>query len=380
MVRVRWVGVAAIVVILWIFTVPSAEASHVFDNGLPQRPPKVGKAPTKVFDWHLYAQGRYTDSEDAGSRFSLRRLKLNGGGHPYESFKWFVQGIYKDGNDSPTDGQVFFQEGWVAYQFGRYLQLSTVQLKPPFGMERFTSDARIYSINRSQATNHLVPNGQLGDSFTRDYGLLADGWLQGNRWYYALGFFEGEGANNPIKQPSPMVTTRIVYWLMDDKPFHGRDFSLHVGGAFSLRNANDLDLSRCCPGPQSVALRNFNGRDLRWNLELGADWGDTSLRAEYFQADFHFRESTAPDFTANGWYVQAAQYLGRYVQGVLKFEGFDPDTSIVNQEDIFWTTLGLNVYFNGNRAKLMADYIWKQEAADSFSNNTFLLQVQLYFK
>ena len=43
------------------------------------------------------------------------------------------------------------------------------------GLERFTPDEMMFSLERSQATNRLVPNGNLGESFTRDSGVqIAD--------------------------------------------------------------------------------------------------------------------------------------------------------------------------------------------------------------
>lgn len=364
----------------WMLMTNPALASHVTNDGLPQKPSLNQSQEVKAFNWHLYAQGRYTKREGSGGRISLRRVKLNIGGHLIPHGQFFVQGLYKDGNDSPTDDRPSIQDAWLAYNFKPFLRLSIGQFKPPFGMERFTSDARIYTIDRSQATDHLVPNGKLDDSFTRGRGFQLDGWGKSERLYYAIGFFEGEGANNPIDQFSPMLTTRMTYQVLEDRLFHGHTLHLHVGGAFSVRDANDLDLGRCCPGPQSVALQSFNGRDLRWNAELAGDWGGTSLRAEYFQARFHFRDSSPSDFSADGWYVQAAQFFGHYVQAAVKIEGFNPNTSFRDKNDILWTTLGVNVYLDEDRAKVMVDYVFKQEKTDSFNNDTLLVQFQYFFK
>ena len=106
------------------------------------------------------------------------------------------------------------------------------QLKPPFGMERFTSDAVIKTIDRAQTTDLLVPNGKLGKSFTRDLGLQIDGWVASDRRYYAFGLFEGKGANYPINKPSMMATVRLVYKKFDDRTLGGWKMSGHVGAPF----------------------------------------------------------------------------------------------------------------------------------------------------
>ena len=353
-------------------------ATHVAHDGLPQWPDKEQAAATSLFDWRLYAQSRYTHTSKPSDRFALRRLKLHFGGHPLPHFSYFAQGIFKEGNASATDGRPFLQDAWLAYEVRPFLRMTAGQLKPPFGMERFTSDAAILTIDRSQATDHLVPNGKLGDSFTRDRGIQFDGWVASGRGYYAFGLFEGEGANNAIKKPSPLTTMRFVYRTVDDRTLGGLAMSGHLGAAFSIRRANQLDLSGCCPGPQRFALRRFNGRDARLNLKLAVDWGKMSLRAEYFKAWFHFRDASFPDFVANGWYVQAAGFLIPKLEVALKFEGFDPNQSVADRNDLFWTTLGLNYYLNGNRAKIMLNYLFKQEKKNSFSNDTLLLQIQYF--
>lgn len=375
----RGLRVTLAVIILLIVPPATTEASHVLNNGLPERPPKEAQPSPKVFDWHLYVQGRFTHTENSENKFALRRLKLNGGGH-FMNGKYFAQGIFKDGNNSNTDGDPFLQEAWVQYGFFPWLQLMAGQFKPSFGMERFTSDARMFFIDRTQATNHLVPNGNLGDSFTRDYGLQLDGGGENNRLYYALGLFEGEGANNPIRRMSPLLSTRLVYWLFDDQPVLGRSLSLHLGGAFSVRWANDLNLSGCCPGPQSQQLKSFDGLDTRWNLELGADWETTTVRAEYFLAYLDPRNSGERAVTADGFYVQVAQILTTKIQAAVRFQVFDPDRSIVTKDDLYWTTLGLNYYFKENRAKVMVNYIFKQERDDAANNDTLQVQLQYYLK
>ena len=362
-------------------------ATELAYEGLPQWPFKEQAAAVSLFDWSLYAQGRYTYLSKPSGRFALRRLKLRFRGQPLPHLSYLVQGIFKDGTASVTDGRPFLQEARVAYEVWPFLRITAGQFKPPFGMERFTSDATVLlTAERSWATNYLVPDGKLADSFTRDRGIQLDGWVGSGRGYYAFGLFEGEGANNAIKIPSPMATMRFVYRTADDQTIGGRAVSGHLGTAFSIRRDNQLDLGGCCPGPQRLALRRFNGRDVRLNLELAVDWGKLSLRAEYFKAWFHFRDASFPDFAANGWYAQAAGFLHTKWQAVLKFEGFDPNQSEAGKS-IYRTTLGLNYYLNDNRAKIMLDYLFIPENKNPFSNNSFsfskdtvLLQIQYVFR
>ncbi|RMH05330.1 MAG: hypothetical protein D6704_09765 [Nitrospirae bacterium] len=365
-----------------VFIPKSALASHVAHDGLPQRPGSKGAQHLTWFDWRSYMQVRFTHTEVPDDRLGIRRLKVMLGGHLDPRLHYFVQGLYKTGNDSPTDDRPSIQEAWLAYMWHSALRLTVGQFKPPFGMERFTSDIWIASIDRAQATDHLVPNGKLGDSFTRDRGIQLDGWAQQGRLYYAVGLFEGEGANTKIRKFQPLLAARVAYRLLDRKPFAGQALNVHIGGAFAMRWADGLDLSHCCPGnPQRRALLSFDGQDIRWNMEFAADWGRTSFRSEYFYARFDFRNEAAPDFSADGWYVQVAHYIfGERMQLVAKWEGFNPNRSVSDKNDIVWTTLGMTYFFNGHRAKVMANYVFKQEEANSVHNDALLIQAQYFFK
>jgi hypothetical protein len=122
-------------------------------------------------------------------------VKLMAGGNVTPGIEWYAQALYKDGNDSPTDGRIYFQEGWLRFRLRKEVQLVAGQFKPPFGRERFTPDFMILTIDRSLVTDTLTPDGPYLDSFYRDRGVQLDGELQpGLR--YAAGVFDGRGANH----------------------------------------------------------------------------------------------------------------------------------------------------------------------------------------
>ena len=73
-----------IVLTLTASIIPSGPsfATHVAHDGLPQWPDKAQAAGTSLFDWRLYAQGRYTHTSKPSERVALQRLKLHFGGIP----------------------------------------------------------------------------------------------------------------------------------------------------------------------------------------------------------------------------------------------------------------------------------------------------------
>ncbi len=328
--------------------------------------------------WSLYAQIRYTGLEGAGDLYALRRLKLVIGGQVSERMRYYVQGIFKEGNKSHTDGRAYLQEAWLEFTPGKHARIRLGQFKPPFGMERFTSDAKLYTIDRSQATDHLIPNGGLGRSFARDRGLQIAGRAIDGRLAYAWGVFDGRGANHRFHGIGPLIAVRITYDIIRRRPLAGRPLTVHLGGALATRRARDVDFHGCCPDRQGLALRHFRGRDTRLGLEWAGDWGGTSLRAEYLQAHLDFRHPAQRDFTANGFYIQGAQFLSRKLQLVVRFEQFDPNRLVVNQRDIRWTTVGMNYYIRSDRVKLMADYVFRRERVVAAHNDAFVIQLQFF--
>lgn len=139
-------------------------------------PPPLRNSTSRI-RWSSYVQLRYTSAQGEEDLYALRRLKLMIGGNLSPRVQWYAQGLFKEGNRSPTDGQVHFQEAWLRFAGSRRVQFVIGQFKPAFGRERFTPDFRILTMDRSLATDALTPDGPYIDSFYRDRGLQIDGEL-----------------------------------------------------------------------------------------------------------------------------------------------------------------------------------------------------------
>lgn len=53
------------------------------------------------------------------------------GGNLTPKIQWCAQALYQDGNDSPTDGRVYFQEGWLRFDLRKEAHLVVGQFKRP---------------------------------------------------------------------------------------------------------------------------------------------------------------------------------------------------------------------------------------------------------
>ena len=344
---------------------------------LAQMHPPPLRGETSRIRWSSYVQLRYTGIADGPDLFGLRRLKLMVGGDLNPKIQWYAQGLFKEGNDSPTDGGVHFQEAWLRFAFRKEIQLVAGQFKPAFGRERFTPDFEIYTMDRALVTDALTPDGPYIDSFYRDRGVQIDGELP-RAFRYAVGVFDGRGANHRLRGIGPMVVSQLLHQPLRGRLWRGKPLTMQYGLSTAFRWGDDLPFRSCCAGDWAANLERFRGADKRWGLEYSADWGNVSLRAEVMRAYMDFREGTELDFASSGWYLQAAKFIGAKFQAVAKVEAFDPNGRVTNRRDVRQTTLGVNYYILQHRAKIMTSFVMASERVDPVSNNLFQLQFQFF--
>jgi phosphate-selective porin len=332
---------------------------------------------------YLTVQPRFTAIENDSRNkidnhfFGWRRLKLRLLGEPLPQLTYCFQGVYKTHNFSPTDNRVTLQEAWMQWKFSPHFKLKVGQTLPPMGFERFTPDEMLLSIERSLPTDNLIPNGKLGDSFARDYGVLAGGFFSRPKIGYDLAIMGGNGANEGhlFRRGSYLLVGRLA-WQPYRLPQDHLD--LQMGAAMSFRRNHDLDLRQQLPGSGKLGYQHFNGRDYHYNIFLSLDNGPVSFRGEGFWARYHACRPGLPSLNALGFYVQGAYFLHPRLQAVAKFEYFDPNEALHNSQDLRWTTLGLNFYLVGNQLKLQANYIFKNERRKEIHNDTFIVQLDLF--
>jgi hypothetical protein len=338
-----------------------------------QEAPAARAENQQTFHASAYLQLRYTRADDTSPLYALRRFKVMLNGKLSENIEWYAQGFFEDGNETGVDGHPYLQEAWLRFSQWKDAAITVGQLKPPFGMERFTPDYELFTIDRSVVTDTLIPNGDMPGSFDRSRGFQVNGKPLRGRLSYSVGLLDGEGARQPFHGIGPLVATRIGYQPVERGHLKGRPLRLHIGGDFAFRRAQDLAFR----GPW-LSLPDFHGRDTRLGLEFSGDWGDASLRAEYIEAHFNFENTARPDFKADGFYAQAAKYLAPKWQIVAEFQGFNSHEPRLNPSGLRWTSVGVNYYIRANRLKLMADYIFKRERSYA-AHDTLQVQFQYFF-
>ena len=362
--RPRLCLVTLLIILFLPFTVLAASRVPGLDPGTAGRY-------RAIHSWQSYFQVRYTDPEDKDGYVSLRRLKLYGQGPVSGSWSYYVQFLYKANNYSVTDNRIFLQEIRATLKTAAG-KLVIGQFKPPFGMERFTSDAEIALADRSQPTDRLIPNGNLHVSFARDLGFQ---WERGNDTgpSYALGIFAGSGANKPLGGSGPLVAGRLAYqWYNDDST------TLRTEVALSWRRDKNLDFSGQVAGVPAE-YSDFSGSDARGNLALAWDGAFGRMRAEFFAVQYHSDENRVKSIAARGFYVQLARPVSRRWLGAVRYESIDPDIGITNSKDCQWVTLGGTYYINADLHKIQVNYVFKSERVRELENDALILQYQRFF-
>lgn len=321
--------------------------------------------------WQSYAQVRYTAPEDQKDYFSLRRLKVFGQGPIAGNWSYFLQWLYKANNQSPTDDHIWAQEvnASLATKAGR---LTVGQFKPPFGMERFIADWIIPFVDRSQPTDRLIPDGSIGGSFGRDYGIQWQTKRLGDLCF-ATGIFVGNAANNAFQGNGPLLVSRVTY----DRAHRGNG-RFHAEAALSWRKAANINFTRQLPGAPA-GYAHFSGYDFRQDLAVAYEWPANSLRAEYIAAQYRSDRSLLPSINAGGGYIQWTHNITNRWQGGVRYEFLSPHTSPNDAKGFAWTTLAINYRIRSDCDRFQLDYIIRRENAAQVENNGPVVQYQQFF-
>lgn len=228
---------------------------------------------------------------------------------------------------------LYFQLGFIPRH-----QISLGQFKIPVSEEGRRSSSLLDTIERS------VMSRSFGDK--RDIGIQIAG--QFSRWEYRVGLFNGEGSNQTDKNDQKDYTGLLIF-----KPIQG----LEVGGVGYRGSAGS-----------SASDKNRYGAEIRYQYR------SLSIKGEALWA----KDGGA---YANGWQVFIGYFLiPKRLQGVVRFEGFDPDQGRLNDKE-HDLTIGVNGFLAGRNAKIQMNYVHKefQPSASGSGTNQLALAMQVAF-
>jgi phosphate-selective porin OprO and OprP len=349
----------------------------------PQAPPTpvtaAGSEPTLTLGGLIQAQVELGDQGDSrfpnsNDRIYLRRARLNAGGRFLEEFDFRVE-IDMAGTLANTTGlRAQLTDGYVNWNRYPAANVRIGQFKAPFGYEQLASDANLFSLERTLATDRLTLSRQLG--------VQVSGSLLDRRLSYAVGTFNGTGVNNNFNDDSRFLLAGRVNGVPWRGKLAGQDasWSLGAGGYRSEDTSVDLpDLGFDSTPATADRDSQFGGKRNAWEVDAQLVIGPFELWAEVLRARFEpTNRRPSPSFDAGGDYLQATYYvIPKRLQLLLKTEGFDPSRS-VDGDDTRTHTAGANWYVKGHYLKLMADYL-RVEAPGRPTQDKVLARMQVQF-
>ena len=332
-------------------------------------PPGQASSPPAISG---YTQTTWVNSGWGSDAIALRRAKLMVSWNPSSFWSAGVQFFYAYNNGSVTDNRLWVKEVTVRRRLGAGW-ISLGQFKPEFGLEEITSDALLPTIERTQVSDHLAPDGGLRRSFKRDLGGQWQGHFSRGAWQLTLGMFSGNGAlPESAAGNGPLFTARLV------RQWRFRQGSrAQFGLSASTRHDHDIDFSGALPGTSALGTNRFRGQDTRWNLQAAADLGHWQARAEFTEA--FFNGQGVRSIQARGWYIEGADRFTRRWEAVIRQESFIPRAGVDSPHDVGWTTAGVNWMINRQFDEVRFDYTVRREVPGSTGPNLLAIEVQHYW-
>lgn len=299
-------------------------------------------------------------TDPSTSTFSFERARLGVMGNiPYDFSYYVVMEMSPFLNEAvpyPT-----LLDAFISYTRYDYLKVSMGSFKSPFGLETNTACSGLATVYRSKATTEL-------NSPFRDLGLMFLGGSRETKLQYAVGLMNGAGLghrdDNHFKDIIGRVGVNPLSWL-------------HVGGSFKYGQ------SASAAGLEDPDIRTRLGAEFDANLN-----GRLIVQGEYIFAKDQGSsivgggcsgggEVVIGDKVRSGGYVQAMYNVNYMIQPVVKFEYYDSDSNIKNNEEYVFTA-GLNYFFN-DWTRLQVNYRYASELPVDQPNDQLVLQLQVKF-
>jgi phosphate-selective porin len=280
------------------------------------------------------------NAENADDTFLIRRTQLQVSGSINAKFKYLIMvdpaKELKENPDYSVDQKSrMLQDVILTYVVDKNNSVNLGQFKVPLSIEGLSSNANLDLAERAL----FMSVGNYGGN--RDIGIMAAGTYP--TYEYQIGFFNGEGQNTSDANDGKDVGARLVW-----KPIPG----LHLGMSVYNGSKGDTEVTQDREG-----------------LETKYEWQQYAIKGEYMKG-------TDGNIDKKGWYLLASYKLNQKWQGVVRYEKWDPDTSVDNSKDEKDLTLGINYFMDSNHAKLQLNYI-KRDIAQGDNSNKIIGALQI---
>lgn len=321
------------------------------EKGLPSQI-QVGHGTLKVGG--LF-QGWYVYDQDANDRLRLRRteIKLNGKITEAEPIEYTVMIDPAQVTEESSSRDSILQDAFFTLGYIPHHTVDIGQYKVGIGEEGSRSSAKIETIERAFISRTF------GDQ--RDIGVRLNG--EWDYLDYNVGVFNGSGQNQSDANDQKDIAGRVVL-----KPFKDHELlkGFEVGASGYYRRDHGS-----------------TNEKKRLGYETRYEYKNLSLKGEYMtgQGTASSNATSENATLANGWYGQVDYTFDPWcpkLQGVVKFEGWDPNELSSNDKERD-LTVGLNYFIDKYHAKAQLNYIHKDEQGNEIDNDQVIGALQVAF-
>jgi phosphate-selective porin OprO and OprP len=341
----------------------------------------AGKEPKITLGGFIQGQAEFGDAPDARfngveDRFLLRRARLNVQGSFLEQFDFKLEADFGANSVSETGGyRAQLTDAFLNWNRYELANVKMGQFKSPYGYEQLQSDTRMFTIERSLVNDRLTDGRQIG--------LGLSGSTFEKRLGYSLGMFNGTSVNNSFNDNDQFMYAGRLSGIPIKTQWNDKEVSwaLGINGLSSQDNGTNGPVSVVKPG-LGLPGNLFQGDRWHYGVDTQLKVGRFDVFAEYLNA--YVKPTSGSSFHADGWYAGATYYfIPKYLQGLVRFETFNPRTSVAGDSTDVWT-FGLNYYIKGDDIKLMVNYLLGDRAASGAfeaddNEGRLLTRVQIIF-
>ncbi|WP_372650521.1 porin [Draconibacterium sp.] len=310
---------------------------------------------------YLQAQYDYGFAEgDNTNTFGFNRSRIGVMGNiPYD-FSYYV---LVETSPFKKDGpKAYLLDAFITYKRFSFAKVSLGSFKSPFGQELGTPCHSLYTVNRSKFVNELTAPD-------RDMGLMVLGGSDTTLIQYSVALMNGTGLLVKDADKYKDLVGRVLV-----QPFDW----MHVGGSFRMGKATSQDETVTEPDERT-----------RWGAEFEVEKYGFLVQGEYIWAEDKGSylvgggcggdpELVQGSVEREGLSIMALYNLTYNFQPVIKYENYNSDLSLGNNNMEHITTVGFNYFFN-EWTRLQVNYEYKAEWAGEVSNDMIMVQLQVRF-
>jgi phosphate-selective porin OprO/OprP len=317
----------------------------------------------------LFKYENQEDEKDTAS-FSVKRARLLAGGSVYYPWMQYFTQVTLEGSSTAL------RDAYIEAAYYDWAKPRIGQYKVPFDREFLTSAFSLELIDRSIASSAF--------SLQRDIGVQVSGKFFQDQLNYAVGMFNGSGANQSNQDQNFMYVGRMVYTPFGAYPYSQGALDtpatpkLAVGAAGAYLPGLEPGERKTLAGPLgNTSIVPVNSDVYELEADLAFKYQNLSFEGGYYFRNIDPEESTPyGNENAQGFYLQGGYFLiPKKFEVAARYSWVNPDNpnqTDDNEQQEY--TGGLSYYINGHDLKIQSNYSYFHNETTTGDQNDQVVQ------